>query len=111
MLTVQVDREGDEVGVTLYYALDVGLLGVAFALRLQIYHDPRAPFKVSVIDLGDFEISRAVGRPAVGRLILRYPRHHLHLVAYDEAGVEAHAELSDNVRLVALVLDVLHELL
>jgi len=44
--TVQLDREGDEVGVTPDDALDLGVLGELPGVLLQVEEDPGSPRQV-----------------------------------------------------------------
>ncbi|MNW67856.1 hypothetical protein D3C74_465130 [compost metagenome] len=65
-----------------------------------------------LVDGGDFELALAFRRPvhAFGGRLAGTAAVHVDLVGNDERGVEAHTELTDQVRVLLLVTgEVLHE--
>ena len=93
------DGEGDVVGVLLDDLLQTPAVGVLRALFVEVDEDGGAGgrARVGAGDLFDVEAGLAVGGPLVGLLFAGLAREDLDLVGDHEDGVEADAELADEV--------------
>jgi len=86
-------------------ALGVEILLLALA---QVQHDAGAARRRARI-LGDGEGAAAVGGPQPALVLAGAPGRDLDLLGHHEGGVEADAELADEVGALGLVLQLLHE--
>ena len=92
------DRQGDVVGPLADCRLQPVRLQVLVGVRLHVQHDGGA----RRVALGRRQrvVAAPVRRPEPGRAIAaRLARRHLHPVGHHERGVEPHAELADERRL------------
>ena len=93
--SLEVDRIGDEVGVVLHELAHAPLLEVLVELVAEVEHHARSVVVAHAVLHG--VRARAVGLPLVGGVAAALPGDHAHLVGDHERGVEAHAELSDQL--------------
>ncbi|MNO58289.1 hypothetical protein D3C76_488440 [compost metagenome] len=106
----QLDRQSDVVGVLLDDVAQTPAIGELVFRSFQVQNDAGAA--LWFVDGGDFELALAFRRPvhAFGGRLAGTAAVHVDLVGNDERGVEAHAELTDQVRVLLLVTgEVLHE--
>ena len=107
------DGEADVVGVLAHQLLEPpGLQELAVLLvvgiRLEVHDDVRA--HGWALTLGDGVAVGAGGLPHIRGLRAVLPRHHGDVVRHHEGGVEAHAELADDVGVLGVVPHLLLEL-
>ena len=106
----QLDRQGDVVGVLLDHVAQAPAIGELFFFLLQVQDDAGAA--LWLVDGSDFKLALAFRRPVhtFCGWLTGTAAVHVDLVGHDERGVEAHAELTDQVRVLLLVTgEVLHE--
>ncbi|MNF98147.1 hypothetical protein D3C84_810000 [compost metagenome] len=103
MFLRQLDRQGDMVGVFLDDVAQAPAIGELFFTALQVQDDAGAALRL--VEGGDFEIALALRGPvhAFGGREARPAGEDVHLVGDDEGGIEAHAELADQVGVLLLV--------
>ncbi len=110
LLLRQLNRQGDVVGVLLDHIAQAPAIGELFLFLLQVQDD--AGTALWLVDGGDFKFALAFRRPvhAFGSRLTGATAVHIDLVGHDERGVEAHTELTDQMRVLLLVTgEVLHE--
>ena len=107
----QLDRQGDMVGVLLDDVAQAPAIGELVVAGLQVQDDTGAA--VGLVDGRDFELAFALGGPvhAFAGREAGTTAEDIDLVGDDEGGIEAHAELADQVRILLLVArEVFHEI-
>ena len=92
---LEVDGVGDEVGVVLHELANAPLVEVLGELVAEVQHHARAVVVAHAVL--DGVRARAVGLPLVGGVAAALLGDHAHLVRHHERGVEAHAELADEL--------------
>ena len=92
---LEVDRVGDEVGVVLDELAHAPLVEVLVELVAEVEHHARAVVVAHAVL--DGVRARAVRLPLVGGVAAALLGDHAHLVGDHERGVEAHAELADEL--------------
>ncbi|MNF69944.1 hypothetical protein D3C84_518410 [compost metagenome] len=103
LLFRQLDRQGDMVGVFLDDVAQAPAVGELFLALFQVQDDARAA--LGLVDGGDLELALALRRPMhafTGRQT-GAAAEHVDLVGDDKGRIEAHAELTDQVRVLPLV--------
>ena len=103
MLLRQFDGQRHVVGVFLDDVAQAPAVGELFFAALQVQHDAGAT--LGLLHGGDFEVALALRRPvhAFGGGQAGAAAEHIHLVGNDERGIEAHAELADQPRILLLI--------
>ena len=95
-VNAQADRMRDVIGIGPDDALDLPVLEKFQRVILQVQDDGRAARRV--VHRRDGETARTIRRPHGGRRFARPARHDIDLSGDDEAGVEADAELTDQMQ-------------
>ncbi len=111
LLFGQLDRQGDVIGVLLDDVAQTVAVSELFFTVFQVQHDTRTA--LGLVDVGDFKLAFAFGGPvhALAGRRTGATAEHFDLVGNDECRVEAHAELTDQVRILLLVArQVFHEI-
>ena len=103
------DRHADVVAVGAHDALDLALLEEALGILLQLQGDLGAAGGDLLAHVGDLEAAGAVGLPAPVLRLAGLAAFHGHPVGDHEGGVEADAELADQLEIALLLLQLRQE--